>query len=174
MAAVVTETPLQLGPASAGIILTSEEFDAAELEEGWRYELINEVLAVTPSPLRNERDPNEELGHWLRSYQENHPQGAALDATISEETVKLRRNRRRADRVIWAGVGRLPARDETPTIVVEFVSAGRASWRRGYEAKSAEYRAVGVKEYWDHRPLSRHFDGPRFHGPPAEDPRRQA
>ena len=31
--------------------------------EGWRYELINEVLVVSPIPSRSERDPNDEIGY---------------------------------------------------------------------------------------------------------------
>src|SRR5690242_1093380 len=61
---------LRLGPRSAGMLLTPEEFDRASGQEGWRYELINGVLVVSPTPSRQERDPNEELGHWLRQYQE--------------------------------------------------------------------------------------------------------
>ena len=33
------------GPGDNGTILTPAEFDRAEFEEGWRYELINGVLA---------------------------------------------------------------------------------------------------------------------------------
>jgi hypothetical protein len=35
------------------------------------------------------------------------------------------KTRRRADRVIWAGLRRLPAEGEAPTIVIEFMSKGR-------------------------------------------------
>lgn len=139
---------LHLGPNSAGMFLTAEEFDLADFEPGVRYELINEVLVVTPAPSRKERDPNEELGRWLRNYQESHPEGAALDATLAEETVHTGDNRRRGDRAIWAGLGRLPAEDEAPTIVVEFVSEGRANRKRDYETKRHEYRTAGVREYW--------------------------
>jgi hypothetical protein len=41
---------LRLGPRSAGVLLTTEEFDRARFVEGWRYELINEVLVVSPIP----------------------------------------------------------------------------------------------------------------------------
>jgi Uma2 family endonuclease len=139
---------LRLGPRAAGMLLTPEEFDRAEFKEGWRYELINEVLVVSPTPSRNERDPNEELGYSLRSYQEMHPQGAALDLTLHEETIETRRNRRRAGRVIWAGLGHLPDLNEPPTIVIELVSRGRINRERDYVAKRAEYREIGVKEYW--------------------------
>jgi Uma2 family endonuclease len=139
---------LRLGPRSAGVLLTTEEFDRARFDEGWRYELINEVLVVSPIPSRNERDPNEELGFSLRTYQQTHPQGAALDATLNEETIETKKNRRRADRVIWAGMGHLPGPDEPPTIIVELVSKGKINQERDYVAKRAEYREIGVKEYW--------------------------
>ena len=139
---------LRLGPRSAGVLLTTEEFDRARFVEGWRYELINEVLVVSPIPSLNERDPNEELGHFLRTYQESHPQGSALDLTIGEQTIETKKNRRRADRVIWAGLGRLPDPNETPTIIIELVSKGKINQERDYVAKRAEYREIGVKEYW--------------------------
>ena len=139
---------LRLGPRSAGVLLTTEEFDRARFVAGWRYELINEVLVVSPIPSRNERDPNEELGRWLRNYQESHPQGSALDATLAEETIETKKNRRRADRVIWAGLGLLPDPNETPTIIIELVSKGKINQERDYVAKRAEYREIGVKEYW--------------------------
>ena len=130
------------------MLLTTEEFDRARFVEGWRYELINEVLVVSPIPSRNERDPNEELGYSLRAYKESHPQGSALDATLAEETIETKRNRRRADRVIWAGLGHLPGPNETPTIIIELVSKGKINQERDYVAKRAEYREIGVKEYW--------------------------
>ncbi|MGZ3432710.1 MAG: Uma2 family endonuclease [Isosphaeraceae bacterium] len=139
---------LRLGPRSAGVLLTTEEFDRARFVEGWRYELINEVLVVSPIPSLNERDPNEELGYFLRAYQESHPQGSALDLTIGEQTIETKKNRRRADRVIWAGLGRLPGPNETPTIIIELVSKGKINRERDYVAKRAEYREIGVKEYW--------------------------
>jgi Uma2 family endonuclease len=147
MAVEDTKT-LQLGPHSNGMSLTPWEFDAAEFEAGWRYDLVNGVLIVNPPPSVKERDPNEELGHWLRTYQATHPHGKSLDFTVSEQTVHIGPNRRRVDRAIWAGLQRLPREDETPTITVEFVSAGSRSRQRDYQAKRDEYRAAGVSEYW--------------------------
>jgi Uma2 family endonuclease len=42
----------------------------------------------------------------------------------------------------------LPREDETPTITVEFVSAGSRSPQRDYQIKRDEYRSAGVSEYW--------------------------
>jgi Uma2 family endonuclease len=141
----------QFGPESNGILMTPEEFDRADFEdfeEGWRYELINGVLIVTPIAAEAEADPNGELEYWLRSYRENHPEGSALDATLPERIVRTGKNRRRADWVIWAGLGRRPRRFETPTIIVEFVSKRKRDRVRDYETKRDEYLNLGVKEYW--------------------------
>lgn len=136
------------GPESNGIVMAPEEFDRAEFVEGHRYELINEVLIVSPIPSEGETDPNEELGHWLRSYQEDHPRGSALDKTLPEGEVRTGKNRRRADRLIWAGLGRLPRKHETPSIIAEFVSARKRDRLRDYEVKRDEYLKIHVREYW--------------------------
>ena len=148
MATAESQEVLSLGPHSNGMLISPWEYDTAEFEPGWRYELVYGVLIVNPAPLLAERDPNEELGHWLRTYQESHPDGSFLDFTVSEQTVHIGSHRRRVDRAIWAGLGRLPAKDETPTIAVEFVSAGRRNQQRDYKIKREEYRTAGMKEYW--------------------------
>jgi Uma2 family endonuclease len=145
-------TRCRIGPRSAGLAMTAAEFDATP-ESAWddryRYELLNGVLVVSPYPGIGERDPNEDLGHLLRSYQESHPQGAALDATVPEQTIPFGEQRRRADRAVWAGLGRLPDPErDIPTILVEFVSGSRRDVLRDYEQKRDEYLAGGVREYW--------------------------
>jgi Uma2 family endonuclease len=142
----------RVGPRSAGILMTPEEYDALpphRWAEGYRYELINGVLVVSPRPLSAERDPNEDLGHLLRTYQDTNPQGKALDKTLPEQIVPGTPQRRYCDRAIWAGLGRLPDEEtDVPTIAVEFVSGGKTSWMRDYETKRDEYRTAGVREYW--------------------------
>jgi Uma2 family endonuclease len=150
----VDDGPLPLGPRDAGMPMTLDEFDEADFELGYRYELINGVLVVTPPPLEQERDSNEDLGYLLRRYQEEHPQGSHLDLTLPEHNIRTETQNRRADRAIWTGLGRLPVtrgpvetRDK-PTILVEFPSARPADQRRDYELKQAEYYDFGVLEYW--------------------------
>src|SRR5262249_52624743 len=102
-----------------------------------------------PLPLAGETDANEELGHWLRNYQEQHPQGSALDMTLPQQYVRTRTSRRLADRLIWTGLGRVPdRRRDLPSIAVEFVSAGRRNRRRDYVDKRREYLQAGISEYW--------------------------
>ena len=131
--------------------MSPEEFDAiAESDDSVNYELINGVLVVTPMSSRSERSPNDLLGYWLQSYQYRHPEGSCLVDTLFEEYVRTRSNRRRADRVMWvahSGIRPIPNTD-IPTIVVEFVSPGKAAWRRDYVEKRDEYLEAGVIEYW--------------------------
>ncbi len=150
MATAVLEKPRTrtFGRDSAGILMTPREFDRADFENDGIYELINGVLVVSPIPSIREADPNEELGYLLRLYRETHPQGSALDATLPERYVRVGKNRRRPDRSIWAGLGRLPRPFETPSVVAEFVSKGKRDRQRDYVVKRAEYARIKVKEYW--------------------------
>src|SRR5690606_4871998 len=74
--------PALIGKHSSGIRLSVEEFrqlHPQDVDENYRYEIVQGVLIVTPPPDIAERDPNEELGHLLRTYQRSHPQGTTLD-----------------------------------------------------------------------------------------------
>jgi len=148
----VLETPiiLKLVPELAGILLSPEEFDAVEeCDELYNYELVHGVLVVAPPPAIGERGPNDRLGYLLRYYQERHPQGAALDLTVPEHLIRTPDSRRRADRVIWTGRGRLPnTRQDQPNIAIEFVSASKRDFQRDYIDNRDEYLRVGVQEYW--------------------------
>src|SRR5438270_5050030 len=136
-----TRTVPAIGPDCAGILMTPEEFDAIdEYDDLYRYELIRGVLVVSPIPSEQEADPNELLGGLLFVYREQHPQGAAIDRTFPERYVSTHDSRRRADRVVWAGLGRRPhPKDDVPAIVIEFVSAGRKNWQRDYVEQRREY-----------------------------------
>lgn len=137
-----------LCPGVAGITMTPEEFDNADFERGFRFELIRGVVVVSPMTSPLERGPNELLGYWLLDYQIRHPRGSVLDGTLSENDIFIGDERRRADRVIWTGLGRTPSVEETPAIAIEFVSAGKRNFLRDYEEKRRDYASAGVQEYW--------------------------
>ena len=142
--------PTRIGPESNGMLLTPDEFDAIEeWEEGYRYELVHGVLVVTPPAGIGERNPNDELGYLLRTYRDTHLQGSTLDDTVPEHTISTSTGRRRADRVIWTGLGRIPDYDrDVPSIAIEFVSASSRDRKRDYLEKREEYAALGIQEYW--------------------------
>lgn len=154
MPTITMQQTAPYGPRDAGALMSLDEFENADFELGYRYELIHGVLIVTPPALEEERDANEELGRWLRNYQESHRQGKTLNLTLPEQNVRTIGQNRRCDRVIWAGLGRRPrsrgpiARRDVPTIIVEFPSSSAADRRRDYEEKKNEYRDIGVLEYW--------------------------
>jgi hypothetical protein len=144
------ELDVPLGPELAGTLMTPDEFDAVEeWDEKYVYELIRGVLVVSPSPLAMERGPNGVLEHWLGKYQEEHPQGAALDATLSEHTIHTPDSRRRADRAIWTGLGRLPHPNrDVPSIVVELsrppsATAGATTTRNAASTQPPESPNTG-------------------------------
>src|SRR5262245_50340721 len=81
---------LRLDAGANGMRMTAEEFESiTDCDEHFRYELINGVIIVSPAVSTGEADPNEDLGYLLRYYQENHPQGRALDFTVYERDVRV-------------------------------------------------------------------------------------
>jgi Uma2 family endonuclease len=140
----------RLGADSNGMRMTKQEFRAVkDWDEHFRYELIHGVVIVAPPAAEGERGPNGELDYLLRLYRDTHPQGFAFDDSLFEQEIDTGDCIRRADRVIWAGLGRRPhPKQDVPAIVVEFVSPGTNARRRDYEEKRREYAAIGVKEYW--------------------------
>lgn len=152
MSLKITEPPRLIGPHSSGMPMSIEDFDTLPESRwilGYRYELIDGVLIVSPPPDAGERGPNELLGILLWQYQETHPEGRCIDETLPEQTIETPTNRRRADRAIWVGLGRVPNfSTDFPPILVEFVSSTRQAFLRDYEIKRDEYLASGVREYW--------------------------
>jgi Uma2 family endonuclease len=131
--------------------MTPAQFDALDPDQflsGYRYELINGVLVVSPRPGLGERNPNDELGYLFRLYRDTPPHGSIVDGTAPEQIVAAT-NRRYADRVVWTGLGRVPEPEkDVPSIAIEFVSKRRRDVLRDYEAKRDEYLAAGVQQYW--------------------------
>lgn len=132
------------------MLMTPEEFDESDgCDENYSYELIHGVLIVSPPASESERDSNGELDFLFRSFQLNHPSGSVLDKTLSEQYIHSPDSRRRADRVVWIGLGRVPDIDkDVPAIAIEFVSKRRWGRVRDYEEKRRDYGLVGVQEYW--------------------------
>jgi len=150
MSALPAEAEIVLGPESAGLLMTPEEFDAIEeFDPEYRYELVNGVVVVSPIPLADETGPNELLGNLLFVYQQSISGKEVLDGTLPQQYVYTRTGRRIADRLIWTGLGRAPnVRKDLPRIAVEFESGGRRDRQRDYVDKRREYGEAGIRQYW--------------------------
>jgi Uma2 family endonuclease len=150
MSALPAEFEVILGPESAGLLMTPEEFDAIEeFDPEYRYELINGVVIVSPIPLADETGPNELLGYLLFNYQQSTEGMDYLDGSLAQQYVYTRTGRRIADRLIWTGLGHVPdVRRDVPTIAVEFVSGSRRDRQRDYVDKRSEYAEAGIRQYW--------------------------
>ncbi|HEY3965397.1 MAG TPA: Uma2 family endonuclease [Planctomycetaceae bacterium] len=147
MGTITRKKKFVLGRRHNGMRMTPEEFDAiSECDELYSYELINGVLIVSPFASRHERGLNDALSQMLRNYADLHP---GVLETVFEEYIRVKNGRRRADRVIWVGMGHPPDPErDVPTIVIEFVSQRRRDWIRDYIEKKEEYLSLGVVEYW--------------------------
>jgi len=150
MSSIPAEPEIVLGPESAGILMTPEEFDAVEeYDECYAYELIHGVLVVNSFPSPEVAAANELLGCMLLRYKCEHSQGGNLNDTLPLQYVRTPSDRRIANRLIWTGLGRMPnLKNDPATIAVEFVSAGRRNRQRDYEEKRQEYGESGITEYW--------------------------
>ena len=146
--ATVQET-LVIGPEDAGRLMTSEDYDAAEGEEGWRYELIRGVLVVSPIPKKPSRGMASRLIYWLEAYVESRGKDENFLTALSEEEIPIPDgNRRRCDVAVWMGLSPNPVAEDVPAITVEFVSKRRSDVKRDDVEKRTEYLAAGVREYW--------------------------
>lgn len=143
------DSPL-IGPTDNGRLMTPDEFDALtreDVEEGYAYELINGVFIVSPFPGPAETDPNGELGFLLRLYELHHP--GIIDKTLYETYIRTTVNRRRADRVIWIGLGRVPRlNQDVPAVAIEFLSIRTCSRQLDYDVKPLQYLNLGIQEFW--------------------------
>ena len=129
--------------------MTLAQSEAAEdWDEIFDYELINGVLVVRPGLDYPNGEMVEELGYRLREYQEKHPSGGSLDFTVYGKYVATAHDYRRAHRVAWTGLGRMPKKRDMPSIVIEMIAAGRAGMLDNQVATRDEYFSAGIKEFW--------------------------
>ena len=158
MSATIVPPKLILGPELAGALVTPEEFDEVkEYDEEYRYELVHGVLIVVPIPLAEETDPKRaSLGHWLRTYCEQYPEGAALDATLPQQYIRTRSQPHSAGSRDLGRPGTFvePApghADDCRRARLRQQPQPRAQLHR----QAREYLEAAVEACLDHRPLPR-------------------
>lgn len=147
-------TAVKLGPADHGRAVTLDEFHAGDYDEGYRYEIIEGRLYVSPMP-RFEQDWLEQyVLDMLKEFTRRCPQAINKvtnkarvyvpgdpDATIPEPDVAAYRNfpRRRRSHVNW--------RDVSPILVVEILSPEDPD-KDLVRNVDLYWRVPGIEEYW--------------------------
>lgn len=148
-------TVVKIGPADHDRPMTFEEFQSGDYEEGYRYELIDGRLYVSPEP----NMPDEWVAEWLHrklaGYAESHPRrlrwvtmrarvfvpGRRGVTTPEPDLAAYRRFplRRRIRDMDW--------RDYSPILVVEVLTEGDPD--KDMVRNVALYQQVpSIKEYW--------------------------
>jgi Uma2 family endonuclease len=146
----VPQTRIKVGPADHGRRMSWDEFDLAEVQEGYHYELSRGVLTVSDVPGRRHVAQMIVLRRQLDAYDLTHP--GRIHGILSGSDCKILvpdlDSERHPDVAVYKTP--LPAGDLwtnwVPELVIEVVSPG--SEHRDYEEKPQEYLHFGVKEYW--------------------------
>jgi Uma2 family endonuclease len=152
--ATTIATPLRIGLADHGRVMSLEEFREADEEDGYRYELARGVLEVSEVP----NDPHGvvvcNLYRGLSRYDNQHP-GFVLRYGGGNEfrfwLPHMISGRNPDLGVVLRGAPKDWRGRRLPALAAEVVSRG--SITRDYVSKREEYLAYGLLEYWIVDPL---------------------
>lgn len=135
----------KLAPQYAAVRISADEYLALP-DDGFRYELIDGVMVMSPSPAPKHQRILAVLIAQLEVYLERNPLGAVFpetDVRFSPELVY------RPELVYLTNVN-LPMGDapitSVPDMVCEIISPD--SRRQDTETKRGDYERFGVQEYW--------------------------
>jgi Uma2 family endonuclease len=144
-------TPLRIGPADHGRMMTLDEFEEADFEEGYRYELARGVLEVSEIPGELHAVIVWAILRAIAGYDREHPRTIHRAGGGSEYRFRLpaMQSGRHPDVAVtlrntprdWRGFRRA-------SMAFEVVSKGAEARERDYVTKRAEYLAYGLLEYW--------------------------
>ncbi len=125
--------------------MSSDEYLSLE-DDGFRYELIDGVVVMTPSSSPEHQDIRGEIESQLRSFVEERELGIVL----SEIDVKLSASVVYKPDLVFLRSGRfqhpLELVDFPPDLVVEVLSPRTAAFDQ--KTKLQDYQKFGVAEYW--------------------------
>ena len=109
-----------------GLRMTADEF-LDRPDDGYRYELVEGVVVMPPSPRMRHQAVTMEIIRQLNVFLTRHPIGQLLAETDMH-------------------LGRATASSAPPALAVEVVSQGSRRYDR--ITKKADYERFGVLEYW--------------------------
>jgi Uma2 family endonuclease len=142
---------IRIGPEDDGRRMSLVDFDHAEVQEGYLYELGKGILEVSNVPKISHGKQVQEIRNQFVVYQIEHE--GMIDYISGGSDAKLMiassESERHPDLLIYCSAA--PDHgdiwwDWIPEIVIEVVS--ESSRKRDYETKPDEYLEFGVREYW--------------------------
>jgi Uma2 family endonuclease len=147
----MAQTAISIGPQDHGRRMSLDDFDHAEGQEGYIYELSGGVVTVIDIPNPTHLAQINAVRRQLAGYDLAHPGRIHRIAAGSECKILVAStdSERHPDVAIYK-TAPLEGRDLwvrwIPEIVIEVVSPG--SSHRDYVEKREDYLAFGVLEYW--------------------------
>lgn len=147
-----SERRRRLGPSDHGLALSMEEYEAAEYEEGFSYELVRGRLEVTPSPDLPHDVALEALDDVIQAYRAAHPGTVDYKSTRSRvfPDAPGRQCSVEPDLALFTGLRRDTEqnwRDLDPVLVVEVLSPGHERKDR-VRNRSLYLEVPSIREYW--------------------------
>jgi Uma2 family endonuclease len=145
-------TAIKIGPADNGRRMSLADFEHAEVEGGYLYELGRGVVVVSDVPNPPHAAQVDAVRDQLVYYKVTHAGKIHMLLSGSECKVLVadQESERHPDLAVYMTLP--PGTDSevwhtwVPEIIIEVVSAD--SRQRDYQEKREEYLAFGVKEYW--------------------------
>jgi Uma2 family endonuclease len=140
-----TESRVELVPQYIGLRLSADEYLALP-DDGFKYQVINGVVVMSPSPTPRHQKILFEIAGQLRDYLKAQPVAHVVpdvdvrfapDLLYRPDFVVIRKER-------LARTGRRI--EVVPDLIVEIVSPGSESMDE--RTKRADYERFGVTEYW--------------------------
>ncbi len=133
------------------IRMTVDEYLRADLPEGYRYELVEGVVEVSPVPEIPHDSVLDNLHLHFSLYRRQRPDIVAHVTQRSAVALPDRQTAREPDFAVYGPKDMADKKgkswkDVTPLLVVEVVSLGQA--HRDYHEKRRDYWDAGVGEYW--------------------------
>ncbi len=131
--------------------LTVDEYLQSDLPEGYRYELVDGVIQMSPTPDGSHDEAIDILQEALYIYRQGHPGAFIHLSQRSTVPIPGHNSAREPDLALyreWEAIGRKWKvwKEFTPFWVVEVISPDQED--RDYEEKPRDYWLTGVAEYW--------------------------
>jgi Uma2 family endonuclease len=145
------KTIVKIGPLDNGRQMSLDDFDEAEVQPGFHYELSRGIVTVSDVPGAKHFAMVNEVHRQLSKYDLEHPGKIFGIAAGGECKIPLQefQSERHPDLAVYMtpppGEGNIWGM-WIPEIAIEVISA--ESRQRDYEEKPDEYLQFGISEYW--------------------------